>query len=547
MDFGPDDRAQAIQVGAVLLFAMLVIAMSVYQAQVVPRENAEIEFDNYLDASSDMTVLRNEIMGVAATDTQRGTTVTTGTTYPARVFFVNPGPATGSVRTGPAANISIANVKSPSETKNVDRYLQSESSELEYTTRDVQFDPSYNEIVDEVAPVVVANGFTYRNYSSPVALTTQTIIKGNRLTFVTVEGELDAGGVKTPLTVNPVSAHTRTVTVTNRTTSPINVTVPTPIPASTWESEILAGQLDPSGTIPDRYVTSVTPGPRPNTVNVTLEEGENYELRIGRIELHEKSDVSDASRPKARYLTAVTDTDTETNKNSRVSLTVEARDRYNNPVSNTNVSFNQSNDQGTFETKEGDPISFPIKTGENGRATVYYNATGFLGDIPVDAWLGTSDPAADERDVRFSIFNKGRGTSGSTLMVLNRTSTAPTSKNFTFTLDYQGSNAARVTGYQLDHITKMASSGAVTDGPDAIHNVTFVELSEKRSGVATEAREPHLFDSDPVTFTPGVTVDMKVTFDTEWDLGNKDALMISLRIFLEGDVTVTFTTFYIND
>lgn len=555
MDFGPDDRAQAIQVGAVLLFAMLVIAMSVYQAQVVPRENAEIEFNNYLDASNDMTVLRNDILGVAATDAQRGTTVTTGTTYPARVFFVNPGPATGRVTTGPAENISIANVKSPGVKKNVDLFLQSESSELEYSTRDVLFDPSYNEIDDEVAPVVVTNGFTYRNYSSPVPLTTQTIIKGNRLTFVTVEGELDAGGVKTPLTANPVSAHTRTITVTNRTADPLVVTVPSPIPASTWENEIIAGQMDPADTNPDRYVTSVDPGPRPDSVNITLEPGANYELRIGRIELQEKSDASDADAPRPRYLTAVTDTNVQTSRDGRVELVVEARDRYNNPVSDTNVTFDQSSDKGTFETKEGDPVSFPIKTDDEGRAKVYYNATGHLGTLPVDAWLGTSDPPADEKDVRFSVFNNVAGGSGGggrsgeqagrNLVVLEDTSTSATSDTFTFTVNNTGSTSVNMTGYRLDYVTKMASSGAVTDGPDSIVSVSFPGLGQTRSGTATEGRSPHFFAGNPVTIPSKQSLQMRVKFDKSYSLGNKDALVVNLAIYLEGDVTVTYTVFYI--
>ena len=551
MNFGPDDRAQAIQVGAVLLFAMLIIAMSVYQAQVVPRENSEVEFTNYLEASSDMTTLRNDILGVASTDAQRGTTVTTGTTYPARVFFVNPGPATGRVTTGPAENLSIANVKSQSDKKNVDLFLQSESSELEYSTRDVQFDPSYNEIEDDVAPVVVANGFTYRNYSSPVPLTTQTIIKGNRLTFVTVEGELDAGGVETPLTTNPVSAHTRTITVTNRTSDPINLTIPTPIPVSTWEEEILAGQMTPAG-----HVEAVNPGPRPNTVNVTLEAGENYELRVGRIELHERSDVSVEESPEARYLTAVTDTNTQTNRNGRIALTVEARDKYNNPVSNTDVTFDQSSDKGTFETKEGDPVSFPMKTDEDGRVTVYYNATGHLGTIPVDAWNGTSDPAEDEKDVRFSVFNNvlgengggGGGGSGEqagrSLVVLNSHDgfSGASDSDIVISLDNTGSFPVNVTGYRLDYVTTIQSNGNLRDGAQYITSVTL--NGSTKTGDAYEGKSPHFFGSDPITISSGLH-DLTVNFDAGVGSGggggSPQAVMLSFSIYLEGELTTTLT------
>lgn len=409
MDFRRDDRGQAIQVGAVLLFAMLIIAMSIYQAQVVPRENAKIEFDSYLDASSDMTKLRNDMLGVAATNNQRGTTVTTGTTYPARVFFVNPATATGRIRTGDPENLTFSNVRSTSDNENVDQYFQSEDSSLEYTTRDVRFVPFYNEI--DVAPVVVANGFTYRNYSTPIPLTTQTMIQGNRLTFVTVAGDFEAGGLTTPITTDPISAHTRTVTVTNRTSDPLVITVPTPISASTWESDIIAGQMDPAGAPdnPNRYVTDVATGPRANTVNITLEPGANYELSLGRIELHEKSDASEATSPEPRYLVAETDRSVTT-KQGRVKLTVEARDRFNNPVSNAIVNFSGSGYD--FETQDRTDLSMPIRTDENGQATVWYNATGIVGNLPVTANLSAAPPAADEKKVAFTVTNTFTGTGG---------------------------------------------------------------------------------------------------------------------------------------
>lgn len=556
MDFRPDDRGQAIQVGAVLLFAMLIIAMSVYQAQVVPRENAEIEFDNYLQASSDMTELRNAMMGVAASNTERGTTVTTGTQYPARVFFVNPAPATGRITTEPAGNISIANVKSPSDRANVDTFLQSENSRLEYSTSTVEFTPQYNEI--DVAPIVTANGYTYRNYSSPVSLTTQTIIRGNRLTFVTVEGEFDAGGTTIPLTTNPVSAHTRTVTVTNRTTAPLNVTVPTPIPASTWETEILAGQMDPTGTNPDRYVTAVGPGPEPNTVNITLEAGETYELRLGRIELHEKSDVSQAETPPPRYLTSVTDTNTRTERDGRKALTVEARDRFNNPVSNTNVTFNQSSDKGSFETKAGDPVSFPLKTDDEGQATVYYNATGHLGTIPVDAWLGTSNPPEDEKDVRFSVFNNvlgggggGGGSSGEqagrNLVVLESISgiSGKDDDDLTLNINNTGDFDVNATGYRVDYVTGIKPNGNLVEGPTEITWMLF-DGTENRTGVAKEGGRPYLFGSDPVGLTPGShTVEVQFNDPFGWDPNaakteNIQGIFIGFSIYLEGEITVTF-------
>lgn len=79
MVFLEDDRAQSVMVGAVLLFAMIMISLSLYQANGVPNQNKNVEFNDYLDSSNDMTGLRNALLDVASSNTQQGVTVKTET------------------------------------------------------------------------------------------------------------------------------------------------------------------------------------------------------------------------------------------------------------------------------------------------------------------------------------------------------------------------------------------------------------------------------------------------------------------------------------
>lgn len=541
-----------------MLFATLVILMSLYQATVVPGENREVEFDDYQDATGDVSELRNAMLATAAGGGQSGVTVRTGSQYPARALFVNPPPATGQLHTTDAANVTLWNVTAADDAGNVDAYLDSEGDRLNYSTRRLVFDPAYNEF-QGAAPVVVSGGLVYRDYDEPVPVAGQTLVRGNRLTLVTLAGNLSAGGYRTPVTAEALSAHTRTVTVESRDGDPFNVTVPTTLDAATWRDSLLADQLDPPGgqEYPDRYVRDVRSA-GPNAVNVTLEGDATYELRVARVGVREHGDSLDADAPDPRYLTRVGDRSVTTERDGRRALTVEVRDRYSNPVSDANVTFDQPGGKGTFETADGDPVTFPIRTDEDGRATVYYNATGHLGTIPMDAYLGSavdgSLPA--EKRVQWSVFNSilgGDGDGGSgeqagrSLLVLDGYD-QPNGDSITFHVNNTGEFDVNVTGYRLDYVTAISSNAELIDGPDAIEQITLDPGPDEqtRVGTAQEARSPQFLGSDPINVTgqdapSNGDHDLRVTFDSNVRPNNEKGVMVSFAIYVEGGFTVTFT------
>lgn len=547
MSFRDDDRAQSVQIGAVLLFATLIIALSLYQATVVPSQNQSIEYAAYEDATGDVTELRNAMLSAAAGDGTRGVTVKTGAQYPSRVFLMNPLPPSGDLTTTDPANVTIGNVSaSPGEFLNAGAYLSTEGNALSYATRRVRFDPDYN--VLSAAPIVTTNGLVYREHRQPTPLASQMLVRGNTITLQTVVGDLGASGYTSPITVIPVSAHTNTVTVTNTSSQQLTLTVPTQLNASQWESQVLRGETG-------RYVADVRAGPRPDTVTVAMEAGQQYELRVARIELAERNTGPSVQDPPARYLVTHTDRQVRTNSDGRVRLVVEARDALNNPVSNQPVTF--SSPSGKFETQSGDDLgaSPTVDSNENGNAVVYYNATDYVGNLQVTARLGTGSSVPAEKRVQYQVTNTvtstgGDGTSGEqagrTLVVLEDSGTIPNSDTFTFSIRNRGVNPVNLTGYRLDYITKMASNGQVSDGPNEIVSVSFPGLGESRTGTASEGREP-LFLSDPVQIPANETVDMEVTFEQSWNLGNKDALVISTGFYFEGGIVSTYTVFHINN
>ena len=61
MEFQSDRRSQSTVIGVVVLFGFFILALSLYQAQVVPQQNAETEFDHFQEAKNEFTVLRTAI------------------------------------------------------------------------------------------------------------------------------------------------------------------------------------------------------------------------------------------------------------------------------------------------------------------------------------------------------------------------------------------------------------------------------------------------------------------------------------------------------
>jgi len=99
MELLGDDRAQAVQVGAVLLFGILVILFAVWQTFVIPDQNEQVEFSHNQEVQSEMVELRGDIVSTADATTPTSASVELGTQFPARLLFINPSPAAGSLQT----------------------------------------------------------------------------------------------------------------------------------------------------------------------------------------------------------------------------------------------------------------------------------------------------------------------------------------------------------------------------------------------------------------------------------------------------------------
>lgn len=385
------------------MFALVLALLAILQTTAVPALNEQLEFQHNEKAQDEVAELETVIERVVATGTDETASVTAGVRYPPRMFFVNPPPASGTVRMTDNATIEIDNAHATGET--ADYWGGSMKS---FETRSVVYAPSYNEYTNApdtvVEPWVVYNRFEQER----LAVTEQDLVDGRRLTLTTLRGERSTSQTdRLPIRVEPTSAPARTVTV-RADGDPVRITIPTQLTEDEWET-LLAEELD-SASDPDddRYVTSIDCQQAPpapcGRLTLTLEPDATYELRLAAVAVG-----NEVPEPPATYLTDITGNATAVPENGSQKLVVEARDRFDNPVSGVPVTGSVGGD--------GSLRSVDSTTGTDGRAAFVYEAPEDVDgsrDVTVTlAFGGDGDP---QREAGFTIrimdINGGDSTTG---------------------------------------------------------------------------------------------------------------------------------------
>jgi len=367
-----DDRGQSIQIGAVLLFGALIVALAGYQAFVVPQQNERVEFSHSQTVQNDLQDLRNALASMTGEASARSVSVQLGTRYPARVIAVNPGPPSGSLRTegtrDPAVAFEVVNANATGETGD----FWTGTDVRRYRTGVLVYQPNYNRYGGApntyVDNTVVANRFP----SGTVTLTGQTFVDGNRVSLVALNGSLGrtrAG--TTSVDVRPISVATTTVSVTNPDpSSPVTLRLPTKLDRETWLA-LLDDQLNgPNGHVASVDVVNAGSGSAFDTLVVTLEAGENYTLELAKVGVGTR-----VTGTNQTYVTDVAGNGTTVPTDGRTSLTVAVRDRYDNPVSGVTVRASPS---------DGSLTATERTTGAEGHATFTLKAPSTEGPVDVN-------------------------------------------------------------------------------------------------------------------------------------------------------------------
>jgi hypothetical protein len=285
MVFRDDRRAQSTLIGFVLLFGILVVAFSSYQAVVVPGQNAQVEYNHNSNVQTDLQELRNSVLDVrsveriddgqyAIVSEHRPTSVQLGTPYPSRLIALNPPPASGTLRTvEPATDVQIENANvTDTAARNLDGNLSALFAA--HGTRFLTYEPSYNEY-QTTPTTVLEHSLLYNDFSEAnVTVQDQTVLNtsGNRITIVLFDGDISRSSAEA-VTLDPQTLDGPTAPVPIEPQTGENITLRLPTSSlDTWEQAV--GDLS-GAQINDAESSE-------NEVVIEL-QGDQYELRMARV------------------------------------------------------------------------------------------------------------------------------------------------------------------------------------------------------------------------------------------------------------------------
>ena len=330
-----DSRGQSMQIGAILLFGFLVIALTTAQAGLVPADISRAELDHSQRVADQLVGLETAVFETSVTGRPQPTTLDLGAEYDDRLLFVYPPPAAGTLRTNEPATLAIDNADAVSNDDSFGNYWNGTTHT--YETRAITYKPAYREL-DAAPDYWVEHGVLAAQHDSDsrieMAANRQPIVDDTEITLLVVDGELAATGVDTESVVVERVTESTTIDV-EASGDPIRLRLPTQLSAETWRDTILEGQA---------AVDSVAVAG--DVVTITLDSSETYELTIHKIDIG-----TNTTEPPPTYLrNASADDDWE--------FPVDVRDRYNDRVADATTVWVYT--EGDYDSPEA---SFTIPDG----------------------------------------------------------------------------------------------------------------------------------------------------------------------------------------
>ncbi len=387
MRFLSDSRAQSVQIGAVLLFGVLIILLSTWQAFVIPDQNEGIEFNHNGEVQQQMTELRSTVLSMPGADTTRSVTVNLGLRYPSRTVFRNPPPVSGTVQTldttDPAYNITIANAQA--ENDDLAQLWAQEGSR--YNTGAVEYRPSYNQYQN--APrTIYAHSVLYNKFEregQQLPITGQSLIRGDEISLVALNGTLTETRVDSAsVDFEPVSTQTRKVEITPD-GGPITLEIPTRLNESRWETLLVAEDNVASVSVDQAAI----PDEELGLLSIELEDGsdapDSYTLQLAKVGLG-----TSVTQEQQAYVTDVAGNGSVIQRGETQALTVEVRDQFNKPLTGTQI--NASAEGGVFGNSNPTTTA---TTGSEGQATLQYTGTD-VGDNDINVTIESFQPNAGD-------------------------------------------------------------------------------------------------------------------------------------------------------
>jgi hypothetical protein len=288
------------------------------------------------------------------------------------LFFFNPSSPSGVVKTegGPPTgqNVELRNMLAKDD--EIRQYMNGNTiADLE--TKRFVYEPIYNEYQNP-PNTTLEYGVLYNQYDNGenVIVNEGSVVRGNQITLTFFGGDLSTGqSGSVSLETLPASAPARTVSVKPDGGNDIEIKLPTKLSADTWENDILDGEANVL------RVESVT---GEDAVVLVLDGTQDtYDLRMSVVGIGPNSPDPDSEYMISRDGPLVT-----TGQSTSALVTLEVRDKYNNPVADEDIELNLDG--------KGSLAQTTVTTNRQGQATVEYKPAKGTGKPPYTSTIEAS-------------------------------------------------------------------------------------------------------------------------------------------------------------
>ena len=200
-----DSSEAVVTVIAFLLGIVLVISfLGIQQANWIPNENSEAEFNHQEVSTSQMKTLRSKIVLGMQNPRPSSTPIDLAVDYPDRAILRNPPELAGTVRSKKEVEVSLDNAKALDEEAR-DFF---DGSQKTYRSKPIEYSPRYN-YFQNAGDVIIENTEVFNEVDGNTVLLTrdQFMIQGRDITLPIVRSNISLSHSNTQMTeVNPESS-----------------------------------------------------------------------------------------------------------------------------------------------------------------------------------------------------------------------------------------------------------------------------------------------------------------------------------------------------
>lgn len=252
------NRATAIPLAFILILGLVVLGTQLYQFKYVPTEGHDEEVDANRDMKTDVLEFDFAVEYAMATGQPQPVAIGSSVDYP--IAFPTPPDPAYAIRTTENETIDFDNFE-----------CVKGDCEGSFNTTTVIFLGNYNYFQDaqvygyEYGVAYSAPNNTTEGGNGTVAHTDQSIINGKNLSMMRFHGNFTATGQNTVTTVvKPGSVRKETYTISGNSSDPINITIPTELSESEWQT-LMEDEMEDNGG----YITNM------NYTNYTYDTSDN--------------------------------------------------------------------------------------------------------------------------------------------------------------------------------------------------------------------------------------------------------------------------------